>query len=102
LSKQSKDQKGWEETLFDDLEGLDDIPRFLALGEAISRINPVLSRLAAQRREVAMRLIESGQYSYSELAATVGFRVQTVRRLVDEGRAQRRTEELEEDLDEAA
>jgi DNA-directed RNA polymerase specialized sigma24 family protein len=96
LSKQSKDLRGWEETLFEDLDELEDIPRFLALGEAISRINPVLSRLAAERREVAVHLIETGQYGYSELAATVGFRVQTVRRLVDEGRAQRRTEALDE------
>jgi DNA-directed RNA polymerase specialized sigma24 family protein len=96
LSRQSKDPRGWEEILFDDLEDLDDIPRFLALGEAISRMNPVLSRLAAMRRDIAVRLIESGQYEYSELAAMVGFRVRTVRRLVDEGRAQRRTEQLEE------
>jgi division protein CdvB (Snf7/Vps24/ESCRT-III family) len=96
LSKQSKSPRGWEEILFDDLENLEDVPRFLALGEAISRINPVLSRLAQMRREVAVSLIESGQYGYTDFAATVGFRVQTVRRLVDEGRAQRRSEELDE------
>ena len=95
MSKQSKD-RGWEEILFDDLEKLEDIPKVLALGEAISRINPVLSRLAHERRQVMVRLIESGAYRYEELAATVGFRVQTVRRLVDEGRAQRRTEALED------
>ena len=98
MSKQST-RKGWEEILFEDLERLDDIPRFLALGEVISRINPVLSRLAALRRDVAVNLIESGQYRYEELAATVGQRVQTVRRLVDEGRQQRRSEAQ---LDEAA
>lgn len=96
MNKQSKDPRGWEEILFEDLERLDDIPRVLAIGEAISRINPVLSRLAALRREVMVGLIESKEYRYEELAATVGFRVQTVRRLVDEGRAQRRTEALEE------
>ena len=95
MSKQSKD-RGWEEILFDDLGKLEDIPRVLALGEAISRINPVLSRLAHDRRQVMVQLIESGAYRYEELAATVGFRVQTVRRLVDEGRAQRRTEALED------
>lgn len=99
MSKQSKGPKGWEEILFEDLEALDDIPRFLALGEAISRINPVLSRLAAMRRDVAVNLIESGAYGYTDFAATVGFRVQTVRRLVDEGRAQRRSEE---EIEEAA
>jgi DNA-directed RNA polymerase specialized sigma24 family protein len=99
LTRQSRERKGWEEILFDDLEKLEAIPRFLALGEAISRINPVLSRLAAMRREVAVDLIESKQYRYEELAAEVGFRVQTVRRLVDEGRAQRRADH---DLGEAA
>lgn len=95
MSSKSKAPVGWEETLFRDLAGMDDIPRVHALGEAISRINPVLSELARQRREVLMDLIESGAYKYESLAATVGMRVQTVRRLVDEARAQRRTEEHE-------
>lgn len=96
MSRHLKEHKGWEEILFEDLAKLEDIPRVLALGEAISRINPVLSRLARERREAMVRLIESGTYRYENLAATVGFRVQTVRRLVDEGRAQRRTEQLED------
>lgn len=93
MTKQSTDQMGWEETLFTDLEELDPIPRVHALGEAISRINPVLSELARLRRQVMMDLIESGDYQYPSLAHTVGMRVQTVRRLVDEARAQRRTDE---------
>jgi DNA-directed RNA polymerase specialized sigma24 family protein len=95
LPKQSQEPRGWEETLFSDLEKLDPIPRVHALGEAISRINPVLSELARNRRQVMMDLIESGDYSYPTLAHTVGMRVQTVRRLVDEARAQRRTEEAD-------
>ncbi len=96
MSRQSKERRDWEAILFDDLGKLEDIAQFLAYGETISRVNPVLSRLAAERRDVAVRLIESGTYNYSELAATVGLRVQAVRRLVDEGRAQRRAEDLEE------
>lgn len=97
MTKQSPDLRGWEETLFSDLEDLDPIPRVHALGEAISRINPVLSELARNRRQVMMDLIESGKYTYPTLAATVGMRVQTVRRLVDEARAQRRTDEAEDE-----
>lgn len=95
MSNKSKEPRDWEAILFDDLAALDDIPRVLAIGEAISRINPVLSRLARDRRDVMVNLIENKEYGYSELAHTVGFRVQTVRRLVDEGRAQRRAEESE-------
>lgn len=95
MTKQSKEPEGWEEILFFDLDKLAPIPRVHALGEAISRINPVLSELARRRREVLMDLIESGAYKYETLAATVGMRVQTVRRLVDEARAQRRTDEHE-------
>lgn len=97
MIKQSPEPRGWEETLFSDLDELDQIPRVHALGEAISRINPVLSELARRRRQVMMDLIESGIYSYPTLAATVGMRVQTVRRLVDEARAQRRTDEAEDE-----
>jgi hypothetical protein len=96
LRKLSEKIKSWEETLFDDLEDLDDVDRILALGEAISRMNPVSSALAARRRMVMVNLIESGQYSATSLAQTIGFRVQTVRRLVDEGRAQRRMDVLDE------
>lgn len=93
MTKQLQETKGWEETLFSDLAELDPIDRVQALGEAISRINPVLSQLARDRRQVMMDLIESGTYRYETLAPTVGMRVQTVRRLVDEARAQRRTDE---------
>lgn len=93
MTKQSQKTEGWEETLFNDLAELDPIERVQALGEAISRINPVLSQLARDRRQVMMDLIESGTYRYETLAPTVGMRVQTVRRLVDEARAQRRTDE---------
>ena len=86
---------GWEETLFHDLEGMEPIPRVHALGEYISRINPVLSTLARMRREVLMDMIESQDYNYPSLASTVGMRVQTVRRLVDEARAQRRLDEAD-------
>ena len=95
MTNKSQAAKDWEETLFSDLEELDPIPRVHALGEAISRINPVLSELARRRREVLLDLIESGAYNYPALASTVEMRVQTVRRLVDEGRAQRRTDEAE-------
>ncbi len=95
MSNKSKAPLGWEETLFHDLAELDEIDRVHALGEAISRINPVLSALAKDRREILMDLIESGQHNYSSLASTVGMRVQTVRRLVDEARAQRRTDEAD-------
>lgn len=95
MSKQSKEPRDWEAILFDDLDRLDDITRLLALGEAISRMNPVLTRLARERRELVVDLIETKKYDYSTLAHTAGFRVQTVRRLVDEGRAQRRSEESE-------
>lgn len=95
MTKQSQVPKGWEETLFTDLEELDEIPRVHALGEAISRINPVLSELARRRRQVLLDLIESGTYNYPSLAATVEMRVQTVRRLVDEARAQRRTDDAD-------
>lgn len=95
MKKQLTEPRTWEETLFDDLEGLGDIARIQALGEAISRMNPVSSALAAQRRMVMVNLIESGQYNATSLAQTIGFRVQTVRRLVDEGRAQRRMDVLD-------
>ena len=93
MTKNSRTQVGWEEILFTDLEELDPIPRVHALGEAISRINPVLSELARRRRKVLLDLIDSGAYNYPALAATVEMRVQTVRRLVDEARAQLRTDE---------
>ena len=95
MSSKLKAPVGWEETLFHDLAALDSISRVHALGEAISRINPVLSALARDRRNILMDLIESGEHNYSSLAATVGMRVQTVRRLVDEARAQRRSDEGE-------
>lgn len=95
MSSTLKKPVGWEETLFSDLAQLDPIERVHALGEAISRMNPVLSALARDRRELLVEEIESGRYDYSSLAARVGMRVQTVRRLVDEARASRRADQAE-------
>lgn len=78
---------GWEETLWAELDALSETERIVVAGEVVTRIGQsVLPLLGRERRVTAVKLIESKAYSYSSLAESIGSRIGTVTRLVEEGR----------------
>lgn len=77
----------WEETMWAELEALPEAERIVAIAENITRMSQgLLPLLGDERRLLAVRLVESKRYSIATLADSIGSRVGTVQRLVEEGR----------------
>jgi DNA-directed RNA polymerase specialized sigma24 family protein len=87
---------GWEEALWDELDALPEAERIVAMAETITRMSQhLLPLLGRERRTLAVKLIEGKTYSYSSLAESIGSRIGTVQRLVEEGRRLLREERVD-------
>lgn len=86
----------WEDQLWAEIDATSDPAKFVLTGDIITHMmRDVLPALANTRRMIAVDLIESGDYTATKLAETIGARPGTIARLVEEGRRNRRRE-LEE------
>jgi DNA-directed RNA polymerase specialized sigma24 family protein len=86
----------WEDQLWAEIDAKSDPDKFVLAGDIITRMmRDVLPALANTRRMAAVHLVETGGYTATKLAETIGARPGTIARLVEEGRRNRRRE-LEE------
>ncbi len=86
---------GWEEAMWAELDALPEAERIVVMAENITRMSQhLLPLLGRERRTLAVKLIESKTYSYSSLAESIGSRIGTVQRLVEEGRRLLREESV--------
>jgi len=86
----------WEEAMWAELDALPEAERIVAMAENITRMSQhLLPLLGRERRTLAVQLIESKKYSYSSLAESIGSRIGTVQRLVEEGRRLLREERVD-------
>ena len=86
---------GWEEAMWAELDALPEAERIVVMAENITRMSQHLQPLLGrERRTLAVKLIESKKYSYSSLAESIGSRIGTVQRLVEEGRRLLREESV--------
>jgi len=84
----------WEEAMWAELKEQPDAQQLVAATEYIATMSRKLLRdLGNFRRQKAIELIDSGQYTYGSLADEIGTHAGTVRRLVEEGRANQRDQE---------
>lgn len=85
----------WEETMWAELAALSDTDQIVTAGEWIAQMTKViLPGLAAVRREKVLQLLAEPEWDATRLAETIGSRRSTITRLAEEGRAQRREENL--------
>lgn len=81
----------WEEMMWAELEALPETEQIITCGEWITHITQkILPDLGKRRRETVVSLLEGPDMDYSKLADTIGARRQTIVRLAEEGRADRR------------
>lgn len=81
----------WEEMMWAELEALPETEQIITCGEWITHITQkILPDLGKRRRETVVNLLEGPDMDYSKLADTIGARRQTIVRLAEEGRADRR------------
>jgi DNA-directed RNA polymerase specialized sigma24 family protein len=77
----------WEEAMWAELDALPEAQRIVAIAENITRMSQgLLPLLGDERRLLAVQLVESKKYTYATLAESIGSRIGTVQRLVEEGR----------------
>jgi hypothetical protein len=87
----------WEEALWAEIRAQPDAHQITVAGEIIAEMQRrVVRDLAEFRRTKAVELIESGEYNYGSLADEIGNHAGTIRRLVEEGRAQRRERDAQQ------
>ena len=80
--------KSWEEAMWAELEAHPKVDQITLADEwGIHMSRQLLTALARHRRLVIVALIDSGEYTYTTLADTLGVRVQAVKRLAEDGRA---------------
>ena len=90
---------GWEAQLWEEIDSTFGPDKIVMVSDVITRImRDILTQLANTRRLTAVYLIESGDYTATKLAETIGARPGTVSRLVEEGRRLRRQEEIEAEV----
>jgi|KBSMisStandDraft_5_1062788.scaffolds.fasta_scaffold81846_3 DNA-directed RNA polymerase specialized sigma24 family protein len=86
--------RSWEEVLWDQIDAEVGPNKIVLVSSVITRImRDTLTELANTRRLSAVALVESGEFSTTKLAETIGARPGTVARLVEEGRRLRRREQ---------
>ncbi len=77
----------WEEAMWAELDALPEAQRIVAIAENITRMSQtLLPQLGDERRLLAVQLIESKRYTAATLADSIGSRIGTVQRLLEEGR----------------
>lgn len=90
---------GWEAQLWEEIDSMNGPDKIVMVSDVITRImRDILTQLANTRRLTAVYLIESGEFTATKLAETIGARPGTVSRLVEEGRRLRRQEEIEAEV----
>lgn len=81
----------WEDQLWTEMEEKSEPDKIIMAGSVITHMmRDILPALADKRRLVALKLVESGEYTATKLAETIGARPGTITRLLDEGRAIRK------------
>lgn len=81
----------WEEAMWAELDALPEAERIVSIAEIITRMSQtLLPQLGDERRMLAVELVESGRYSAATLADSIGSRIGTIQRLLEEGRRLRR------------
>jgi hypothetical protein len=82
---------GWEDALRAEVDEKSDEEVIVFAGEVITRMTrTLLPEMGDARRQAAVRIIESGSRTYTELAESIGARPGTIQRLVEEGRRRER------------
>lgn len=88
----------WKDLLRAELQALPPEERFLRAGEYISWITyTLLPDLGAQRRDCIVDLFDLNHWGTDKIATFFGMRRSTVVRLLDEGRAARKSQRLKRD-----
>lgn len=78
----------WQDVMWDELEVMDPLERFVACGEWITTMQQTLvPQLSVKRRVDLAQACEERGNDYLQVAELVGSRKTTVERLVNEGRA---------------
>lgn len=81
----------WQEAVWEELEALEPLERFVACGAWITQMQQeVVPELAERRRLALVQAAEDYDNDYLKLAELIGTRKSAVERLVNEGRAVRR------------
>lgn len=84
----------WQHVMLAELDAMDPLDDYTTCGEWITVMQQELVPMLAERRR--LKLIEAAEANggdYYEIAEKVGSRKATIERLVNEGRAQRRSRE---------
>ncbi len=86
----------WEERLWEEIDGTTGPEKIVLVGEVITHLmRNILPMLGNARRMTAVHLVESGEYTPTRLAESIGARPGTIQRLIEEGRKLRRLGETE-------
>lgn len=81
----------WEEAMWAELDALPEAERIVSIAEIITRMSQtLLPQLGDERRMLAVELVESHRYTAATLADSIGSRIGTIQRLLEEGRRLRR------------
>ena len=94
MKEEAVEEMAWERVMWEELYAQEGAARLIMAMEIITRMSHVMTTAVARERRLwAVHLVESGQYTYEQLADSIGCRLSVARRLVEEGRAVRREEE---------
>lgn len=81
----------WEDQLWAEIEEKSPTDKIIMTGAVITHImRDILPTLANVRRMTIVEQVESGEYTATKLAESIGARPGTVTRLLEEGRRLRR------------
>lgn len=81
----------WVEALWAELDGKEDVDQITSSGEWIVTITQqLLPALGARRREKVLAVLDNPEWDYTRLAESIGSRTTAIKRLAEEGRANRR------------
>lgn len=81
----------WEDQLWAEMNSKSDPDKIVMASDLITHLmRDLLPELANVRRMTIVHLIESGEFSTTSLAESIGARPGTITRLVEEGRKLRR------------
>lgn len=84
----------WQETMWAELEAMDDVDQIVASGEWITIMTQtLLPALGQRRRRKILEVLNRPEWDKTRLAETIGSRSATINRLAEEGRAMIRESE---------
>lgn len=85
------EKSAWEQVLAQELEALEPVPRMIRYSELIMYVTrELLARLAEERRDLLLQILEDPAIDDTALAEMIGTRRTTIRRLKVEARARLR------------